>query len=121
MNSAIKVKRKRVFVVCNVTFDSRAEADAYIEEHPYEYGGCRYSHKHSVIWRIERDRTGEIDQAMHDCCGRGVHRYTGNFGSRHDLPDVLGNSAFLKTALQIAEKYDKIMEPYLEKEKEDDE
>ena len=116
MNSAIKVKRKRVFQVCNVTFESRAEAAAYIESNPYEYEGVRYCRKEYVIWDIKRKRAEEIDQAMRDCCGRSIERYTGNFGSRRDLADVLGNSTFLKTALQIAEKYDKIMEPYLEKE-----
>ena len=120
MSCTIEIKRKRVFVVGNQTFENRKEAEEYIERYPYEYDGERYSSKYSVRLQIEDEKDGEIRNVFQETTGCSIWSYDAtyvNAGGGHRLLRAVGNLEFLKKALQIAEKYDRLMEQF----KEDDE
>ena len=120
MSCTIEVKRKRVFVVGNQTFENRKEAQEYLERYPYEFNGVRYSTKSWVRSSIEKQKKEEIREAFRDIAGCNVWSYDATYvykGGGDRLLRAVGNLEFLKKALQIAEKYDRLMEQF----KEDDE
>ena len=120
MSCTIEIKRKRVFIVGDQTFENRKEAQEYLERYPYEYDGERYSTKCRVRSRIEEQKNGEIREAFRDIAGCNVWSYDAayvNAGGGHRLLRAVGNLEFLKKALQIAEKYDRLMEQFKEDDK----
>ena len=118
--STIEIKRKRVFVVGNQTFENRKEAQEYLERYPYEYDGERYSSKYSVRLQIEQQKDIEIEEVFQETTGCNVWGYDAtyvNAGGGDRLIRAVGNLEFLKKALQIAEKYDRLMEQFKEDNK----
>ena len=120
MSCTIEIKRKRVFVVGNQIFENRKESQEYLERYPYEYDGVRYSTKCRVRSKIEEQKNGEIQGVFRENTGCNVWSYDATYvyaGGGRKLLRAVGNLEFLKKALQIAEKYDRLMEQF----KEDDE
>ena len=118
MSCTIEVKRKRVFVVGGATFESRKEAQEYLEEYPYEYDGERYRSKSGVRNAIEYDKFLEITAAFRHITEVSFDWHDGRIGrdGKRRIGGAMGNLEFLKKALQIAEKYDRLMEPFKEDE-----
>jgi hypothetical protein len=117
MSCTIEIKRKRVFIVGDQTFENRKEAQEYLERYPYEYDGERYSTKCRVRDEIEDQKKREIFDVFKDTTNCNVWHYDAtyvNAGGGHRLLRAVGNLEFLKKALQIAEKYDRLMEPFKE-------
>lgn len=120
MSCTIEIKRKRVFIVGDQTFENRKEAQEYLDEYPYEYDGERYSSKYWVRKEIEEQKNREIQGVFSETTGCNVWSYDATYvyaGGGSKLLRAVGNLEFLKKALQIAEKYDRLMEQF----KEDDE
>ena len=120
MSCTIEVKRKRVFIVGNQIFENRKKAQEYLERYPYEFNGVRYSEKRWVRSQIEHQKNAEIREAFKDIAGCNVWSYDAtyvNAGGGHRLLRAVGNLEFLKKALQIAEKYDRLMEQFKEDDK----
>ena len=120
MSCTIEVKRKRVFIVGNQIFENRKEAQEYLERYPYEFNGVRYSKKCWVRSKIEEQKNEEIKAAFKENTGCDVWYYDAKYvykGGGHTLVRAMGNLKFLKKALQIAEKYDRLMEQFKEDDK----
>ena len=117
MICTIEVKRKRFFIVGNQTFEHRKDAQEYLEGYPYEYNGKRYRTKCLVRDKIENQKRREICDVFEEITNCNVWHYDAtyvNAGGGNRLLRAVGNLEFLKKALQIAEKYDRLMEPFKE-------
>ncbi|MEL0098592.1 MAG: hypothetical protein VW907_03450, partial [Opitutae bacterium] len=116
MSCTIEVKRKRVFIVGTATFENRKEAQEYLERYPYEYDGERYMSKSGVRSAIAYDKFVEITEAFDSITGLSFDWHDGRIGrdGKRKIGNAMGNLEFLKKALQIAEKYDRLMEPFKE-------
>ena len=127
MSCNIAVKSKRVFIVGNETFNKKSEATEYLKSHPYEYDGERYAYKREVLNAMDREKQSELNEIFErvgmqpKCqyvlgvrwCGssRLIREHEGR-----KLREILTSRDFLEEALQVVEKYDRLMEPFKEDE-----
>jgi hypothetical protein len=115
MSNTIEVKRRKVFIVGDMTFSSMLKARDYLKEYPYEYKGKRYSSKTQIKYLIDKEKRYELDEVFKKYAAVDIEffnkRYVDNYYG-NKLIEVLSNADFHKDSLRIVEKYNKLIGLY---------
>lgn len=111
MTNDIEVKRQRVFIVDDKTFNTRAKAEEYLERFPFVHNGRRVS-RSAMKYILYGEKRNEVHETFNRYSKwKELRQYSGQYvhsEADENLVTMFTNRDFLKDVLKIALKYDKI-------------